>query len=356
MNQTATIPLPRPEPPAHAGPGHPPLSRTRIGVVLANLGTPDATDYWSMRRYLDEFLSDRRVIDYPRWLWQPLLQGVILTKRPFSSGANYRKIWNTEADESPLLTITRAQAAAVAARLAERHGDRLVVDFAMRYGNPSTPSVIERLRAQGCERIAFFPLYPQYSAPTTATANDQAFRALMTLRWQPAVRTVPAYHDDPLYIEALAQSVEAAYAGLERRPEALVTSYHGMPERYLHEGDPYHCHCRKTSRLLRQRLGLGEDELVVTFQSRFGREEWLKPYTDETVLSLAQGGVRKLAIVTPGFAADCVETLEEIDIGVRESFLEHGGLNFTYVPCLNTGDDHIALLADLVRRELAGWI
>jgi ferrochelatase len=353
MNQTATIPLPRP---ADAPPDHPALPAARIGVVLANLGTPDATDYWSMRRYLDEFLSDRRVIDYPRWLWQPLLQGIILTKRPFSSGANYRRIWNTEADESPLLTITRAQTAAVAARLAERHGDRVVVDFAMRYGNPSTPSVIERLRAHGCDRIAFFPLYPQYAAPTTATANDQAFRALMTLRWQPAFRTVPAYHDHPLYIEALAQSVEAAYAGLERRPEALVTSYHGMPERYLREGDPYHCQCRKTSRLLRQRLCLGEDELVVTFQSRFGREEWLKPYTIEEVARLAQAGKRRIAVVAPAFSADCVETLEEINGEIREAFLHAGGEEFAYVPCLNAEPAHIEMMVAILERELAGWL
>ena len=353
MNQTATIPLPRP---AHAPADHPALPAARIGVLLANLGTPDATDYWSMRRYLDEFLSDRRVIDYPRWFWQPLLQGVILTKRPFSSGANYRKIWNTEADESPLLTITRAQAAAVAARLAERHGDRIVVDFAMRYGNPSTPSVIERLRAQGCERIAFFPLYPQYAAPTTATANDQAFRTLMTLRWQPAVRTVPAYHDHPLYIEALAQSVEAAYAGLERRPEVLVASYHGMPERYLREGDPYHCQCQKTSRLLRERLGFAEDELVVTFQSRFGREAWLKPYTVEEVARLAQAGRRRIAVIAPAFSSDCVETLEEINGEIREAFLHAGGEEFAYIPCLNAEPAHVEMMVAILERELAGWL
>jgi ferrochelatase len=353
MNETVTIPLPLP---GHAPSDHPALPAARIGVVLANLGTPDATDYWSMRRYLDEFLSDRRVIDYPRWFWQPLLQGVILTKRPFSSGANYRKIWNTEADESPLLTITKAQTAAVAARLAGRHGDRLVVDFAMRYGNPSTPSVIERLRAQGCERIVFFPLYPQYSAPTTATANDQAFRALMTLRWQPAFRTVPAYHDHPLYIEALAQSVEAAYAGLERRPEVLVASYHGMPERYLREGDPYHCHCRKTSRLLRERLGFGGDELVVTFQSRFGREEWLKPYTVEEVARLAQAGRRRIAVIAPAFSADCVETLEEINGEIRDAFLHAGGEEFAYIPCLNAEPAHVEMIVAILERELAGWL
>jgi len=340
---------------AHAGPDHPPVPAPRIGVVLANLGTPDATDYWSMRRYLNEFLSDRRVIDYPAWKWQPILQAIVLTRRPFSSGANYRKIWNTERNESPLLTITRDQAAGVAAALAGRFGDRVIVDFAMRYGNPSTPSVIGRLQAAGCERILFFPLYPQYSAPTTATANDHAFRALMALRWQPALRTVPAYYDHPLYIEALAQSVERAYAGLGRRPDVLVTSYHGMPERYLTEGDPYHCQCRTTSRLLRERLGWSEDALVVSFQSRFGPEEWLKPYTVEEVARLAGAGKRHVAVIAPAFSSDCVETLEEINGEIRESFLHAGGEAFTYVPCLNAEPAHIAMMAAIVERELGGW-
>jgi ferrochelatase len=325
-------------------------------VILANLGTPDATDYWSMRRYLGEFLSDRRVIDYSPWFWQPLLQLVILTKRPFTSGANYRKIWNQKRDESPLLTITRDQAEAVAARLAAAHGERVVVDFAMRYGNPSTPSVIGKLRDMGCERIVFFPLYPQYSAPTTATANDHAFRALMTLKWQPAVRTVPAYHDHPLYIEALAQSVERAYAGLERRPDVLVTSYHGMPERYLREGDPYHCHCRKTTRLLHDRLGFPAEEVVVTFQSRFGTEEWLKPYTVEEVARLAQAGKRHLAIMAPAFSSDCVETLEEVSFEIRDAFLTAGGESFTYIPCLNADATHVDMMVAILERELAGWI
>ena len=325
-------------------------------MVLSNLGTPDATDYWSMRRYLDEFLSDRRVIDTPRWKWQPILQTVILTRRPFTSGANFRKIWDTEADDSPLRVITRQQTAAVAARLAERHGDRLLVDFAMRYGNPSTASVIERLQAAGCERIVFFPLYPQYSATTTATANDEAFRALMRLRWQPAVRTVPAYHDHPLYIEALARSVGEAYAGLAERPDVLVTSYHGMPERYLAEGDPYYCHCHKTTRLLRERLGPGVGEVVVSFQSRFGKEEWLKPYTVEEVARQAKAGRRRLAIMAPVFAADCVETLEEIREEIRLAFLAAGGEEFTYIPCLNAEPAHVEMMVAILERELAGWL
>ena len=240
--------------------------------------------------------------------------------------------------------------------MAERHGDRVIVDFAMRYGNPSTRSVLERLQAQGCERIVFFPLYPQYSATTTATANDEAFRALMALRWQPAFRTVPAYYDHPLYIEALARSVEAAYAGLARRPDALVTSYHGMPERYLTEGDPYYCHCHKTTRLLRDRLGFPDDEVVVTFQSRFGREEWLKPYTVEEVARLAEAGRRHIAVMAPVFSSDCVETLEEINGEIREAFLHAGGEEFTYIPCLNADAAHVEMMLAILDRELAGWI
>lgn len=340
---------------AHAPGDHPPVRRARVGVLLANLGTPDGTDYWSMRRYLGEFLSDKRVIDYPSWKWQPILQGIILTKRPFSSGKAYAGIWNTELDESPLLTTTRAQADKLRAVLEQVYGDQVMVDFCMRYGNPSTPSVIRKMQEAGCDRIVFFPLYPQYAGATTATANDQAFRALMKLKWQPALRTVPAYYDDPLYIDALAQSVETVYAGLDARPDMLVTSYHGVPERYLTEGDPYHCQCRKTSRLLRERLGFPEEELKVTFQSRFGPEEWLKPYTVEEVARLAQAGVRHLAIMAPAFSSDCVETLEEINEEIRDSFVEAGGERFTYIPCLNDTEAHIAMMAGVLRRELAGW-
>jgi ferrochelatase len=332
---------------------HPPLAQPRIGVLLLNLGTPDATDYWSMRRYLKEFLSDERVIDVNPLLWKPLLNLVILTTRPSRSGKAYASIWNREKDESPLRTITRDQCEKLAAALA---GEGLLVDWAMRYGNPSTGEVLERMIAAGCRRILLFALYPQYAAATTATAYDQAFRALMEQRWQPAIRTAPPYHDHPLYIDALAASIERHLAELPWQPEVMLASFHGLPERYLRLGDPYHCHCAKTARLLRERLGWGEERLQLTFQSRFGREEWLKPYTDATVERLAREGVKNLAIVTPGFAADCVETLEEIDMGARESFLEHGGENFTFVPCLNAGDAHIRLLAEIVRRELAGWI
>ena len=341
---------------AHAPADHPPVAPARVGVLLVNLGTPDATDYWSMRRYLSEFLSDKRVIDYPAWLWQPILQLMVLTRRPFSSGAAYRSIWNRAEDGSPLLTITRSQTAKLRARLEAAHGDRVRVDFCMRYGNPSTDAAIRRLAGEGCERILFFPLYPQYAGATTATANDHAFRTLMAMKWQPAIRTVPPYYDDPRYIDALARSIERTYAALESRPEVLVTSYHGLPERYLREGDPYHCQCRKTSRLLRERLGLGEEELVVTFQSRFGPEEWLKPYTVEEVARLAEAGRRHIAVVAPAFATDCVETLEEIDEEIRDAFLAAGGETFTYIPCLNDEDAHIDLMAAIVERETAGWL
>ena len=283
---------------AHADKDHPPVKVPKIGVLLANLGTPDATDYWSMRRYLNEFLSDRRVIDYPRWKWQPILQLIILTFRPSKSGEAYRGIWNTENDESPLLTTTREQSQKIAGVMAEEYGGKVVVDFCMRYGNPSTESVIKRMKDQGCERIVFFPLYPQYSAPTTATANDQVFRTLMDMNWQPYIRTVPAYYDRPDYIKALANSVRAAYAKLDKKPDILVTSYHGVPLRYLTEGDPYHCQCQKTTRLLKEELGWSDDEIKVTFQSKFGPEQWIEPYTVEEVARLAKDGKKNIAGVS----------------------------------------------------------
>lgn len=340
--------------PDHAPAGHPAIPPRRVGVLVANLGTPDATDYWSMRRYLNEFLSDRRVIDLPRWKWQPILQGIILTKRPFSSGANYRSIWNTEANESPLMTITRQQVAALRDRAQALWGDRVMVDFCMRYGNPSTESVVDRMVKAGCDRILFLPLYPQYAGATSATANDQFFRALMKQTWQPAARTVAPYFDRPDYIEALAASVERALGG--RQPARLVASYHGMPKRYLMQGDPYHCQCQKTSRLLRERLGWPESVIDTTFQSVFGREEWLKPYTVEHVAELARQGVTRIAVVSPAFSADCVETLEEIQGEIRHAFEAAGGEEFTYIPCLNDDPAHIEVLTTLIGENLAGWV
>ena len=341
---------------AFAGPDHPPVRPAKVGILIANLGTPDATDYWSMRRYLNEFLSDRRVIDYAPWKWQPLLQLIILSKRPFSSGEAYRGIWNNELDESPLLTVTRHQKEKLAEKLNSLWGDQIMVDFCMRYGNPSTSSVIERMQSAGCERIIFFPLYPQYAAPTTATANDQAFRALMKLNWQPAFRTVPAYYENPRYIEALAATVTETYDTLDKRPDILVASYHGVPTRYLMEGDPYHCQCQKTTRLLKEHLGWADTDIVTTFQSKFGPEEWVGPATVDHVAQLAESGKKNIAVIAPAFSTDCVETLEEINEEIKESFEEAGGEIFTYIPCLNDRDDHIDLMVEVVRNEAMGWL
>ena len=341
---------------AYAPADHPAVKPAKIGILLANLGTPDGYDYWSMRRYLSEFLSDKRVVDIPDWKWQPLLQLIILTKRPFTSGANYKLIWNHEKNESPLLTITKAQTAAIAAQIAARYGDGIMVDFAMRYGNPSTESKVKAMVAAGCEKILFFPLYPQYAGATSATANDAFFAALTREKRQPAARTVPEYFEHPAYIEALAQSVERAYATLDHRPDVLVTSYHGMPIRYLMEGDPYHCQCAKTTRLLRERLGWEKDSIEVSFQSVFGREEWLKPYTVNHVAELARQGKKRIAVMAPAFSADCIETLEEINGEIRESFEHAGGEVFTYIPCLNDEAAHISALMQVITENLAGWV
>ncbi|MBB1490285.1 ferrochelatase [Paracoccus sp. MC1854] len=342
-----------PSQPRHAPADHPALPQPKIGILVANLGTPDGHDYWSMRRYLSEFLSDQRVIDYPKWKWQPLLQGIILSKRPFTSGANYRSIWNNEANESPLLTITKAKVAKLRQTCAERWGDRVIVDFCMRYGNPSTRSVVDGMVRAGCDRIVFLPMYPQYAGSTWASANDQFFRALMTQKWQPSARICPPYFDRPDYIDALAQSVERTLQG--RRPQKLVASYHGMPKRYLLEGDPYHCQCQKTSRLLRERLGWPEDSIDTTFQSVFGSEEWLRPYTVEHVADLAKRGIADIAVISPAFSADCIETLEEINGEIREAFEHAGGKGFTYIPCLNDDDAHIAVLTEVIAENMAGW-
>lgn len=340
--------------PAHAPADHPAISEAKTGILIANLGTPDGHDYWSMRRYLSEFLSDKRVIDYPAWKWQPLLQTVILTKRPFTSGANYRLIWNEELDESPLMTITRDQTEALRARAHAEWGDKVMVEFCMRYGNPSVRDVLDRMVQAGCRRIVFLPLYPQYAGATSATANDQLFRALMEQKWQPSVRTCDPYFDRPDYIDALAASVERALQG--RVPSKLVASYHGMPQRYLTEGDPYYCQCRKTSRLLQQRLGWDDGIIDTTFQSVFGSEEWLRPYTVEHVAELARQGHGDIAVISPAFAADCIETLEEIEGEIRESFEEAGGKEFTYIPCLNDDPAHIEVLLGVIRENITGWV
>ncbi len=325
----------------------------RIGVLLINLGTPDATTYWAMRRYLREFLSDRRVIEVNRVLWWFILNCIVLVKRPFASGAKYRSIWNEELDKSPLFTITRHQAEKVSTALSGR--SNIIVDWAMRYGNPTIASRVEALVAQGCDRLIAFPLYPQYAAASTATANDKVFDALKTLRAQPALRTVPPYPKDEVYIAALARSITTHLAALDFEPEVILASFHGLPQDYVDKGDPYQCQCMDTVDALRTALGPVGARLKLTFQSRFGRAEWIKPYTDKTVEALARGGVKKLAIVCPGFAADCIETLEEIAQENKDIFLENGGARFSYISCLNDSDEGIAVLVHLIERELEGW-
>ncbi|AVO47122.1 ferrochelatase [Phreatobacter cathodiphilus] len=335
--------------------GHVPVKTGKIGVLLMNLGTPDGTDYWSMRRYLKEFLSDRRVIETSRAIWWPILNLIILQTRPQKKGKDYATIWNTEKDESFLKTITRNQAEKLAAHLAGVSPD-IHVEWAMRYGNPAIKPAIERLMAEGCDRILAFSLYPQYAAATTATANDHVFRALMEMRWQPTLRIAPPYHDEPAYISALAQSVRNHLATLDFEPEVILTSFHGMPKEYLLKGDPYHCQCAKTWRLLREELGYSPEQMMMSFQSRFGPDEWLKPYTDETVEALAKRGVKRLAIIAPAFSADCLETLEELDGENRHIFEAHGGEKFTYIPCLNESDLGMKVITTVVERELKGWV
>jgi len=324
----------------------------KVGVLLVNLGTPDGTDYWPMRRYLAEFLSDRRVIEWPRAIWYPILYGIVLSTRPKKSGALYDKIWNRAQNESPLRTFTRAQGEKLA-RTLEANG--VHVDWAMRYGNPSIESVLSGMLAKGCERIVMFPLYPQYSATTTATVNDKFFEALSKLRAMPTARIVPPYYDEPVYIDALARSIETHLAGLDFEPEVVLASYHGIPQSYVQRGDPYPAQCEETTRLLRERLGWDDKKLILTYQSRFGPEEWLQPYTDKTVEKLAREGVKSIAAFNPGFVVDCLETLEEIAGEAAEIFHQAGGTNFTHIPCLNDSPEGMAVIEALVRRELSGW-
>ena len=352
FDETASLTVPK-----HAGADHPKVPKKRIGILLANLGTPDHYDYWSMRRYLSEFLSDRRVIDYSPWLWQPLLQLVILSIRPSRSGAAYKSIWNNEYNESPLLTITRNQALEIKKVMEKKHGQKIKVDFCMRYGNPSTESKVREMVKEGCSKILFFPLYPHYAGATSATATDQFFRSLMKEKWQPTVRVVEPYFEHPLYIDALARSVEETYASKKNKPEILVCSYHGVPKRYLMQGDPYHCQCQKTTRLLKERLGWKDTDIITTFQSKFGPEEWLKPYTVGEVARLVEEDHKKsIAVIAPAFSSDCIETLEEINEEIKESFEEAGGEDFTYIPCLNDSASHIHALSSLIDTNLSGWI
>jgi ferrochelatase len=328
-------------------PDHPPVPAPKVGVLLINLGTPNAPEPGAVKLYLKEFLSDPRVVEIPQLVWQPILRGIILNTRPRKSAHAYKQVWTEEG--SPLAAITARQARA----LAGAFGEDVIVEHAMRYGRPAISEKIDALKSAGCERILLAPLYPQYCGATTATANDEAFAHLRRMRWQPAVRTLPPYHDDQAYIGALKSVIEAELARLDFVPDAVLASFHGMPERTLHLGDPYHCHCRKTARLLSGALGR---ELIVAFQSRFGRAKWLEPATDKVLAELPGKGVKRVAVVAPGFSADCLETLEELAIRGRDTFLAAGGAQFAYLPCLNDSEPGIALLRRVIGRELEGWL
>ncbi|MGL5837437.1 MAG: ferrochelatase [Sphingorhabdus sp.] len=325
---------------------HPPVKTPKIGVVLVNLGTPEAPTTPAVRRYLRQFLSDKRVVEIPSLVWQPLLRGIILNVRPRKSAANYAKVWSEEG--SPLAVFTKAQAVALQSRLPEAD-----IRYAMRYGEPSILRQLAAMKADGCDRILVAPLYPQYSGATTATVVDDAFRALATMRWQPALRTMPAYHDDPVYIDALATSLRQGLEALDFEPETIIASFHGMPKRTLELGDPYHCHCQKTARLVSEALGR---PLTVAFQSRFGPAKWLEPSTEDTLHRLGKEGRKRVAIFAPGFSSDCLETLEELAMQGREQFEEAGGERYAYIPCLNASDAGMNMLEALVRRELSGWL
>ncbi|MEN7537715.1 ferrochelatase [Aurantiacibacter flavus] len=329
---------------------HPPVTSGKVGVLVVNLGTPEAPDAPSVKRYLAEFLSDSRVIEIPALVWQPILRGIILNTRPKKSAHAYSQVWTDEG--SPLAAITAQQARGLQQRL----GEGVMVDWAMRYGAPSIPDQLEKLMQAGCERILLAPLYPQYCAATTATVVDKAGDWLREKRWQPSLRTLPPYHDDPTYIAALAQDLGAQLDALAFQPEVLLLSFHGMPARTLELGDPYHCHCMKTARLLEAKLARPSLRMVTTFQSRFGRAKWLEPATDTVLEDEAKKGTKRLAIAAPGFSADCLETLEELAIRGREQFTEAGGEQFAALSCLNAGEAGMAMLEALMRRELAGWL
>jgi protoporphyrin/coproporphyrin ferrochelatase len=333
-------------------PGHPPILPGKVGVLLVNLGTPEATSYWPMRRYLKEFLSDPRVIETNRTIWWLILNLIILTFRPTKSGHAYEKIWNNERNESPLKTITREQSKGLAHAL----GEDIHVDWAMNYGLPPISERLQALQQKGCDRILVFPLYPQYSAATTASVMDKLGTAMAQIRWQPTIRVVPPYFATTSYIDAIAGSLSDYLKNLSWKPDRILMAFHGLPKEYLDKGDPYHCHCQKTARLVRNKLGLSADFLQLVFQSRFGRAEWLKPYAQDTVEELPSQGVKNLLIISPGFAADCVETLEELSIGLKETFEEKGGENFAVVPCLNASPASLKMLETIVRTELKGWL
>ena len=326
---------------------HPKIAFGKTGVLLINLGTPDSTSWWDIRKYLREFLSDRRVIEVNPIIWQVILNLFILTFRPSKTAHAYKKIWLKDQNESPLLYFTRSQANKLSGKIGE---EKVVVDFAMRYGNPSIKSKMNKLKDEGCENIIILPLYPQYAAATTATVCDEVYRSLMSMRWQPSLQIIPHYDSHSLYIDALVKSLEKKINELNWKPDLIISSYHGIPKSYFDKGDPYHCYCHKTTRLMREKFS--KVEIQTTFQSRFGPQEWLKPYTDETLESLPKKGIKNLLVICPGFASDCVETLEEINIQGRDSFIESGGKNFDLVPCLNDNEDHINLFDSLIKKYL----
>ncbi len=326
---------------------HPEVKFGKTGVLIVNLGTPDSTSWLDIRKYLKEFLSDRRVIEVNPFIWQIILNLFILTFRPSKTAHAYKKIWRKESNESPLLFFTRTQADKLKSKIGN---EKIIVDFAMRYGNPSIKSKLSKLKENGCENIVILPLYPQYAAATTATVCDEVYRSLMKMRWQPSLQIIPHYESEPLYINALVNSIENKIAEINWKPDLIISSYHGIPKSYFAKGDPYHCYCQKTTRLMKEKFN--KVEIHTTFQSRFGPQEWLTPYTDKTLESLPNKGIKNLLVICPGFASDCVETLEEINIQGKESFLSNGGENFDLIPCLNDSRDHIELFEKLVRRYL----
>tara|TARA_B110000014_G_scaffold258770_1_gene245440 strand:- start:70 stop:1062 length:993 start_codon:yes stop_codon:yes gene_type:complete len=326
---------------------HPEVNHGKTGVLLINLGTPDSTGWWDIRKYLKEFLSDKRVIEVNPFLWQIILNLFILTFRPSKTAKAYKEIWMNNINKSPLRFFTEMQTKKLNEKLRDKN---LIIDFAMRYGNPSIKSKIKTMQKEGCEKLIIFPLYPQYASPTTATVCDEVFRTLMKMRWQPSIQIVPHYESEPLYIEAIVKSINKKLGEIDWKPDLIVASYHGIPKKYFEKGDPYHCYCQKTSRLISEKFK--EVKIITTFQSRFGPQEWLQPYTDKTLEKLPKEGVKKVLVISPGFASDCVETLEEISIQGKESFEKSGGEKFGFIPCLNDNDDHIKLLEHIVKKNL----
>jgi len=326
---------------------HPDIKYGKTGVLLVNLGTPDSTKWLDIRKYLKEFLSDRRVIEVNPILWQIILNLFILTFRPSKTAKAYKEIWMKEENISPLLYYTQQQTKKVSKILSN---ENLIIDFAMRYGNPSIKSKILKLHEQGCENLVILPLYPQYAAATTATVCDEVYRTLMKMRWQPSLKIIPHYESDPLYIDALINSINKKISEINWKPDLIIASYHGIPKKYFDKGDPYHCYCHKTTRLISEKFK--SVDIKTTFQSRFGPQEWLRPYTDKTLEILPKDGKKNVLLISPGFSSDCVETLEEILIQGKESFINAGGENFDMVPCLNDNDDHILMINSLIKKNI----